>query len=229
MRTIAGMVAAVVGSALSLGCMHSPMLRYSLDLPAQTLNVLNAPDVQDGRPRFREIFCSTLRQHPDRRRRECDELLHRLVDEAPTPEPPGAQATHDTRLRVVFVPGMFNDCASAVALPFETAVPRLRTLGYQAQILPVSGRSSSAFNAARIAEFVSQLAVADQHLVLVGHSKGAVDILEFMVAYPDLASRVGAVVSVAGAINGSPLAVAAGDLYQRSVKGCHPTGVRARG
>jgi hypothetical protein len=224
MRTIAWMVAAVVGSALSLGCTHSPMLRYSLDLPAQTMNVLNAPEVHDGRPRFREIFCSTLREHPDRKRRECDELLHRLGDEAPTPEPPGASAAHDTRLHLVFVPGMFNDCASMVALPFETAVPRLSMLGYHAEILPVSGRSSSAFNAARIAEFVAQLAVADQHLVLVGHSKGAVDILEFMVAYPDLASRVGAVVSVAGAINGSPLADAAGDLYRRSVKDATLTG-----
>ena len=203
------------------------MLKYNLDLPAQTMNVLDAPEVRDGRPRFREIFCSTLRQNPDRKRRECEDLLLRLGDEAPTPEPPGAAAAHDTRLHLVFVPGMFNDCASIVALPFETAVPRLRTLGYQAEILPVSGRSSSAFNAARIAEFVSGLAAADQRLVLVGHSKGAVDILEFMVAYPDLASRVGAVVSVAGAINGSPLADAAGDLYQRSVKdstlpGCEP-------
>lgn len=227
MRTIVGMVAAFLGSALLLGCASSPMLKYNLELPALTLNVLDAPQIQDGRPRFREIFCSTLREHPDRKRRECEELLLRLGDEAPTPEQPGAPAVHDTRLHVVFVPGMFNDCASIVALPFETAVPRLRSLGYQAEILSVSGRSSSSFNAARIAEFVSQLAAADRRLVLVGHSKGAVDILEFMVAYPDLASRVGAVVSVAGAINGSPLADMAGDLYQRSFKdatlpGCAP-------
>ncbi|HKQ24895.1 MAG TPA: hypothetical protein VJT81_10685 [Burkholderiales bacterium] len=227
MRTITGMVAAVVASALSLGCAHGPMLKYNLDLPAQTMNVLNAAEVQDGRPRFREIFCSTLREHPDRKRRECEELLHRLGDEAPAPDRPATPAGHDTRLHLVFVPGMFNDCARTVALPFETAVPRLRILGYQAEILPVSGRSSSSFNAARIAEFVSQLPAVDRRLVLVGHSKGAVDILEFMVVYPDLASRVVAVVSVAGAINGSPLADAAGDLYQRSVKdtalpGCAP-------
>jgi len=150
--------------------------------------------------------------------RECDELLHRLGDEAARPEQPGAPAVHDTRLHLVFVPGMFNDCASFVALPFETSVPRLRSLGYQAEILPVSGRSSSAFNAARIAEFVSGLAATDERLVLVGHSKGAVDILEFMVAYPDLTPRVSAVVSVAGAINGSPLADEANDLYQRLIK-----------
>ena len=125
MRTTVEMVAAFAGSALLLGCASSPMLKYNLDLPAQTLNVLNAPQVQDGRPRFREIFCSTLREHPDRKRRECDELLLRLGDEAPTPEERGAPAAHDTRLHVVFVPGMFNDCASVVALPFETVATNI--------------------------------------------------------------------------------------------------------
>jgi hypothetical protein len=120
-----------------------------------------------------------------------------------------------------------RDCSTIIALPFETAVSRLRSLGYQAEILSVSGRSSSSFNAARIAQFVSQATGTDQRLVLVGHSKGAVDILEFMVAYPNLSARVSAVVSVAGAINGSPLADAAGDLYQGSLKdaplpGCAP-------
>jgi len=220
-------IAAVVGAALLLGCTRSPMLKYSLDLPAQTMNVLDAPEVRDGRPRFREIFCSILKEHPDRKRRECDELLHRLGDEAPKPEQPGAPAARDMRMHVVFVPGMFNDCTSFVALPFETAVPRLRSLGYEAEILPVSGRSSSAFNAARIAEFVAQLPASDRRLVLIGHSKGAVDILEFMAGYPDLASRIDAVVSVAGAINGSPLADTAGGLYQGSVRdaslpGCEP-------
>jgi hypothetical protein len=211
-------VAAAAGTILLLACTPSPMVKYDLGMPAQTLNVLNAPQVQDGRPRFREIFCSTLRKDPDRKRRDCEELLHRLGDEAPSPEQAGLPAVHDTRLHLLFVPGMFSDCATRVALPFETSVPRLRNLGYQAEILPLSGRSSSSFNAERIAQFVS-LVATDRRLVLVGHSKGAVDILEFMTAYPDLASRVGAVISVAGAINGSPLADRAEELYRGSLKG----------
>jgi pimeloyl-ACP methyl ester carboxylesterase len=43
-------------------------------------------------------------------------------------------------------------------------------------------------------------------LVLVGYSKGAPDILEAVVTYPELRSRVAAVVSAAGAVGGSPLA-----------------------
>ena len=53
----------------------------------------------------------------------------------------------------------------------------------------------------------------DEKLVLVGHSKGAVDILHFLVNYPQVSRRVAAVVSVAGAINGSRLAAELDDIY----------------
>ena len=43
-------------------------------------------------------------------------------------------------------------------------------------------------------------------LVLVGYSKGAPDVLEAIVNYPEIRPRVAAVVSVAGAVGGSPLA-----------------------
>ncbi len=217
---------AILGLAPLLGCTASPLLKYNLDVPAQTLSGLDAPEVEDGRARFREIFCSTLSEHPDRKQRGCEELLHRLVDEAPSAGS-ATRPAHDPRLHFVFVPGLFNDCASGVAWPFETAVPRLQSLGYKAELLPVSGRSSSSYNAARIAEFVSRAPGIDERLILVGYSKGAVDILEFMVAHPELAGRVSAVVSVAGAINGSPVADATAGLYQRSFKevslpGCAP-------
>jgi hypothetical protein len=42
--------------------------------------------------------------------------------------------------------------------------------------------------------------------VLLGYSKGTPDILEGLVAYPELAQRVAAVISVAGSVYGSPLA-----------------------
>ena len=43
-------------------------------------------------------------------------------------------------------------------------------------------------------------------IVLIGYSKGANDILEALVAYPELRPRVAAFVSIAGTIGGSPLA-----------------------
>lgn len=59
-----------------------------------------------------------------------------------------------------------------------------------------------------IRDFVAQLPPEyDQRpLILLGYSKGAPDILEAVVNYPELAQRVAAVVSLAGSVGGSPLA-----------------------
>jgi predicted esterase len=73
--------------------------------------------------------------------------------------------------------------------------------------IDVSGLSSSAGNAEIIAEAVaSQISGPSQRLILLGYSKGTTDILHFLAAYPELALRIEAVLSVAGAVNGSPLA-----------------------
>ena len=45
-----------------------------------------------------------------------------------------------------------------------------------------------------------------RRLVLIGYSKGAPDILEAIVTYPEIRPRIAAVISAAGAIGGSPLA-----------------------
>ena len=199
------------------GCAGSRALKPDTRVRAATLSGIDAPGVIDGRMRFREIFCELLDQHRDRLNRGCEELLHRFADEPLTARSAHTLPEYDTRLTLLFVPGLFSDCASRIALPFETSVRRLRELGYRAEILSVSGRSSSGANADRIAEQVARFPMAeDRSLVLIGHSKGAVDILEFIAAYPRLATRVAAVVSVAGAINGSPLGDAFADFYRRS-------------
>ena len=43
-------------------------------------------------------------------------------------------------------------------------------------------------------------------VVLIGYSKGTIDVLHFLVNYPEMAAEIDAVVSIAGAVNGSPLA-----------------------
>ena len=42
--------------------------------------------------------------------------------------------------------------------------------------------------------------------MLIGYSKGTPDILDAIVSYPEIHARVAAVVSIAGAVGGSPLA-----------------------
>jgi len=80
-------------------------------------------------------------------------------------------------------------------------------MGYRIESIDVSGLSSSARNAEIIAKAVTrQISGPTQRLILLGYSKGTTDILHFLVAYPELALRIEAVLSVAGAVNGSPLA-----------------------
>lgn len=50
------------------------------------------------------------------------------------------------------------------------------------------------------------LLAAEPKLVLIGYSKGAPDILEAIVSYPEIRHRIAAVISIAGTIGGSPLA-----------------------
>ena len=87
------------------------------------------------------------------------------------------------------------------------ALEHLQDLGYHTALIRVDGLSSSTNNARQIRDAVVAMDLApDERLVLVGYSKGTPDILEGLVTYPELAQRVAAVVSVAGAVNGSPLA-----------------------
>ena len=53
-------------------------------------------------------------------------------------------------------------------------------------------------------------------LVLIGYSKGTPDVLEAIVSHPEIRARVAAVVSIAGAVGGSPLANEA-EQYQADV------------
>jgi pimeloyl-ACP methyl ester carboxylesterase len=101
-------------------------------------------------------------------------------------------------------------------MPFEDAAASLRRRGYRIDFIPVDGRSGADHNAGQIAAAVEQLpSEPDERILLIGHSKGAVDILHFLVNYPQDARRISAVVSVSGPIMGSPLADAMAGVYAR--------------
>jgi hypothetical protein len=79
-----------------------------------------------------------------------------------------------------------------------------------------------------IAKTVDSLEIkATERLILLGYSKGATDILHFLVEYPELAKKVTAVLSVAGVINGTPLADKFAETYENwfkntAIKACEP-------
>ena len=176
------------------------------------------PSVKDGRTRFREIFCKLLSETPEYldKAGRCENYLTRLSDERMPDEQLRPLPASNINLRILIVPGLLGECIADTAFPFETAMEHLRPRGYQIEPLIVSGRSSSDYNAKQIAKAVENLALKkEDSLILIGHSKGAVDILHFLVNFPRLAHRIDAVVSVAGAINGSPLANQVADIYSK--------------
>jgi len=201
-----------------LGCSAANLQEFSLETPAQILNPVGMPSVKDGRARFREIFCKLLLdapKYPDKAE-NCENYLTRLSDEHMFTEQFRQIPAHNKNLKILIVPGLLGECIADTAFPFETAMEHLRPRGYQIEPLIVSGRSSSDYNAKQIAKAVENLALKkEDYLILIGHSKGAVDILHFLVNFPGLAHRVDAVVSVAGAINGSPIANQVDDIYSK--------------
>jgi pimeloyl-ACP methyl ester carboxylesterase len=110
-------------------------------------------------------------------------------------------------LQIIIVPGLFGECFSAFSQIFSYSIQHIQSLGYRVETIQVSGRHGSAHNSAQIREtLLAKEAVRDKKVVLIGYSKGAADILEALVDYPEIQEKVAAVVSVAGVIGGTPAA-----------------------
>ena len=206
MLCIAGLLAA---------CATLPGESELLVAPPPHAALLARGELSDGRARFRRIFCDILQSgavtdSPE----DCAQALWRLPDEAATPAARPGEAAAPQALRVMLVTGAFSDCFGTDAIPFQDAHASLRSLGHRVETIRVDGRSGSTHNAGQIAAYLREHTQPDERgLVLVGYSKGTTDVLEFLVAEPELALRVDGVISVAGSVGGSPLAQQAGGLY----------------
>lgn len=174
--------------------------------------------VVDGRARFREIYCAEIaRSRAGGSDAQCEDLLWRLQDEPSPAAMPAVPATIRKDLRVFVVSGAFGDCRIEDMFPYGVEIDRLNAAGHHIVAVKVSGRSSAAANARQLADAIRAAEVpAGEPIVLVGYSKGAVDILQMLVDHPDVGREVAAVVSVAGPVYGSPLAEKA-DWWYREV------------
>jgi hypothetical protein len=111
-------------------------------------------------------------------------------------------------LRALFVPGVGWDCVGEWLGLKGTEAAHVRQFGYDLVALKVDALSSSDNNARQIRDAIVAMGPADGEpdIVLIGFSKGAPDILQAIVSYPEIHEQIAAVVSMAGAIDGSPLA-----------------------
>mgnify|MGYP001814291918 CR=1 FL=1 len=199
-RVRAFLFAAVL--ALS-GCVSLPTAEELVEAPGPHLAADAPPGIVDGRARFRALLCAASD--------ECDRWLHRLPEE---PQAPATVMVERVGLQVLFVTGAFSECFGENARPFATAIEELEGGPDRFGTIVVGGRSGTDHNAAQISSYFEENPVDPAvPLVLVGYSKGTTDILQFLVDYPGQAADVDAVVSIAGAAGGSPLADKFGGLY----------------
>ncbi len=171
---------------------------------------------QDGRARFRQIFCQVAERQgavgsddPD-----CRSLLWRLADEPPSKQDAPPLPLIDPTLRFFLVTGALSDCFGIDALPYRESVEQLAGDGVTVRTIRVNGRSGASHNARQMAGVLAAAVEPTDRVVLMGYSKGAIDILHFLHEYPDAARQVAAVVSLAGPILGSPLAERSAWLYE---------------
>lgn len=191
-------------------CAPKPLLPYSEDVAPLTLLPASQAGIQDERGRFREIFCQILEHHgktlPDYR--PCEDALVRVGKEPDGSGEIVALGSSSRKLTALVVPGVGWDCFSEW-LDMDDSIPdHVRQFGYELLTLKVDGLSSSKHNARQIRDAIMTLdaPIGEPDVVLIGYSKGAPDMLEALVAYPEIHKRVAAVVSIAGAVGGSPLA-----------------------
>lgn len=197
------------------GC-ATPRAVTVTDSTAMVMAPASQSGIRDRRPQFRNIFCTVLDARASEKGlvEDCNHRLLHLADEAaPMPAPVTLDASTQA-ITVVLIPGFASDCVEETKQAKTQFKDYLARFGYYFERLRVSGISSSESNARAIREAI----LADpelgttRKLVIVGHSKGVVDTLEALAAYPELQSRISAVISVAGAIGGSPLADIAPDV-----------------
>jgi hypothetical protein len=199
---------------LLAGCAPQPLLDGTAEIPPLVLVPTVYAGVNDGRARFREIFCALDEDHgaelPDHR--PCELALHRLSGEGPASGRRVNLGRSRLDLRLVLVPGLAEQCLGELALPLSFAARHVERLGYEVGWIDVDGLSSSTRNAGEIRDAILAMPEsAERPIVLVGYSKGASDMLEAAVD-PAVAARVAAIVSLGGAINGSPLADRASEV-----------------
>jgi hypothetical protein len=209
-RTALKFLSALSAMVLLAACSSKPLNPWTVDSPPLALVPIAGAGIDDQRGRFREIFCEVLESRgedwPDYR--PCEEALTRVADEPPGTGQPVNLGSGRQELLALIVPGVGWECIAEWIKIDDSVDDLLQAFGFEAQLLDVDGLSSSANNARQIRDGIAALPpeMDGRPILLIGYSKGAPDILEAVVNYPELRNRVVAVISASGSIGGSPLA-----------------------
>jgi hypothetical protein len=218
-------------------CAPTALLSYRPDQPPTVTLPVARAGIGDARPAFAALFAAELHagdgggQGP---------WLHGVPAlSTPAPPDPGLHARFAARAAstsVLMVTGLFGDCLGAQAVPFGDGLmrPPPATLdeGYRQyddlgllsiRFVSVPGRASTEANGKRLAEAIRAEAARPgvERIVLVGYSKGVPDLqhaLALLQRDGGVPAAVAALVSIAGAVMGTPLA----DHYESAYDAVSP-------
>jgi hypothetical protein len=208
------LLAALLGLMALCGC-ASKAARPVTDSSALVITPVSQTSIRDRRPEFRNVFCAVLeaRSAEQNEKESCDDRLLRLSDELSRTQIPVHLGVSQQAISVIFIAGLYSDCVEQTNQARTQFKEYLARFGYHFETLRVSGVSSTESNARFIRDALLDMPeLGDTRKgIVVGHSKGVVDTLEALVSYPELRPKVSAVISLAGAIGGSPLADLAPD------------------
>ena len=210
MSSIVGRAAVRVSIAIAAlffaGCASDSSSTIEETLPLSVLPTLADADIKDLRHLYRAAVCGQLPADSS----PCEELILRFPGES------GSSAAIPQRdiarlYRIGLVPGIFNDCFNDAFHPFTDVIENLKQAGFSFHDFRVAGRGSSAENARRLAKQFADLSPDPRPFIMVVYSKGLPDVLELLVRHAESVRQIAAIVSIAGASNGSPIA---DDLYE---------------
>lgn len=202
-----------LGLLLLTACSSKPLNPWTTDAPPLALVPVADAGVDDQRGRFREIYCEVLESRgedwPDYR--PCEQALTRVAGEPAGSGEPVDLGVSEEKYLALIVPGVGWECIEEWLQLDGSINELLISFGFQRELLRVDGLSGTEQNARQIRDAIADLPeeLDDTPILLIGYSKGASDILQAVVDFPELKERVAAVISASGAIGGSPLANAA--------------------
>ncbi len=168
--------------------------------------IIDRGGVRDGRARFREILDAVNRASgealPDFR--PTDAILRPLGEEGPATGRSVSIGLLPAHLHVIAVPGFLTECIAFMTNVLSDALAHLNRLGAKTLIAPLAGRGGCAHNAQQLRDLIMALPHGEA-VIMIAMSKGAMDALTMLTNHPETHPRITALVSLVGAVCGSPL------------------------
>jgi hypothetical protein len=229
------LIALLLPAALN-ACAPAALLPYRPEQPPTVSLPIGLAGITDARAAFAPMLEVELRAAGQS---GVATWLHNAPPSAQTYPPPAENKRFASRAgstSVLVIGGLFDDCLGALSVPFgdgairdggvslDAGYRQYDDLGLRSiRVLRVPGRASSEANGALVAAAIADESARPdvQRVVVVGYSKGTPDALQALAVLQrqgGVPRKLVALVSVAGAVMGTPLA----DFYQPAYDAISP-------